>query len=188
MSSKKLTLKQESFCIEYLEDQNGAEAYLRAGYKCTRESASAAAALLLRNPEIQARIYKLREEIAEASIAPLAEVVTQLSNIVRADISNTANYSDNGMTAKSFKDLPKEVRSSVGSISFSENISEDGSVSAKKVIKLHSKTAAAALLFKFHGVDNDWNKIRAGLRQYGIEMVADESSKTGWRLEPSVTN
>ena len=43
-------------------------------------------------------------------------------------------------------------------------------------------------LGKFFGVSQDLNQIRAGLLKYGIAMIPDSSTATGFRLEPHDTS
>ncbi len=46
-----LNKRQMKFCVEYLKDFNATQAYLRAGYKCTQESAANSAYRMMRNDE-----------------------------------------------------------------------------------------------------------------------------------------
>lgn len=62
--TRKLTERQERFCIEYvLNKGNGTEAARRAGYSDSSEDVLASAAYeTLRNPRVITRINELREE------------------------------------------------------------------------------------------------------------------------------
>lgn len=63
--SKKLTPKQERFCLEYLKDLNATQAYIRAGYKVKESVASVNASRLLANAKISARVEQLKAERSE---------------------------------------------------------------------------------------------------------------------------
>lgn len=63
---KKPTQKEELFCIEYLIDLNGTQAYKRAGYKVKNDAvARVQASKLLTKPNIQHRIEQLKAERSE---------------------------------------------------------------------------------------------------------------------------
>lgn len=62
---RKLTPKQEMFCLEYLKDLNATQAYIRAGYKVKESVAKANASRLLANANVSARIEELKNKRAE---------------------------------------------------------------------------------------------------------------------------
>ncbi|MBQ7875493.1 MAG: terminase small subunit [Oscillospiraceae bacterium] len=57
---KKLTAKQEKFCMEYIVDYNGTQAAIRAGY--SESSARTTAWRMLKNDDIAARVRELQRE------------------------------------------------------------------------------------------------------------------------------
>ena len=57
----KLSPKQEQFCLEYIQDSNGHQAALRAGY--AKASARMQASRMLSKDNIQARIAELAAEV-----------------------------------------------------------------------------------------------------------------------------
>lgn len=63
MSTKKLTVKQDLFCSEYIIDLHVTNAALRAGY--SERSAAAIGSENLTKPEIQARLAELMHERSE---------------------------------------------------------------------------------------------------------------------------
>lgn len=180
----KLTELQRRFCEEYIARKgNATAAYEAAGYKSsTPVAARAHASRLVAKGNIQAHIYKLREQASKAAIAPLTEIVEHLSYIARSDISDSAAYSDSGMTVEDIRTLPKEIRAAIASIEFIETETERGTT-RKKSIKLHSKTAAASLLFQYYGTGTDLNQAIATLKRYGIAMIPDDSKAGGWNFE-----
>lgn len=63
---RKLTHKEEMFCIEFIVDFNGSQAYKRAGFKVKNDNvARAQASKLLTKPNIEKRIEQLKAERAE---------------------------------------------------------------------------------------------------------------------------
>lgn len=184
MAKAKLSELQRRFCEEYIARKGHATAaYEAAGYNAKNtNSIASSASTLLRNPKIQAYIYKLREEVAQAAIAPLTEIVENLSYIARSDISDTAKYSDKEMKMENINDLPKEIRGAIASIGFTETHTEQGTV-IKKSIKMHSKTAAAALLFQYYGMGTDLNQAIATFKRYGWAVIPDPAAPKGLRFE-----
>ena len=63
--SKKLNAKQERFCQEYVSCLIGTQAYLKVYPDVKEDSARAAAARLLANVNVKARVKQLQEEQAE---------------------------------------------------------------------------------------------------------------------------
>jgi phage terminase small subunit len=72
MSKKKLTAQQKMFVYNILEGMNQTDAYLNAGYKCTRSAARRAAARLLTNVDVQNVI-----KTAQGRAAEKAEITQQ---------------------------------------------------------------------------------------------------------------
>ena len=64
----------------------------------------------------------------------------------------------------------------------------DGGMSIKKSAKMHNKMSALNLLADYFGIRDDFNKARATLRRYGINMVEDLEQPLGWRIEPYAAN
>jgi hypothetical protein len=88
----RLTLKQEAFCIAFIETNDGVRAYQRA-YNCKSESnarsAYKEAHRLIHLPHTAARIAALRREVAERAGILAADVVRELwDNALKAKIGN----------------------------------------------------------------------------------------------------
>lgn len=76
----KLTIKQEAFCLVYIETGNASEAY-RSAYKCERmkpETINRAAKQLLDNPKIATRIAELRAPIMERHNVTVDSLIKEL--------------------------------------------------------------------------------------------------------------
>lgn len=62
-----LTDKQRKFIDEYMIDMNATAAYLRAGYKCTEETARANSSRLLTNANVIAEIEQRQDKLTQES-------------------------------------------------------------------------------------------------------------------------
>lgn len=83
---KRLSIKQENFCIEYVRSGNATEAYKKAGYSVKNDNvASANARKLLDNHKVQNRIKELMSEINTPKIAEATEVLEYLTSVMRGE-------------------------------------------------------------------------------------------------------
>jgi phage terminase small subunit len=86
MSEKKLTQKQEAFCVAYIETGNASEAY-RTAYKSTSMKAASVnreAKALTDNPKIAARLAEMRAPVLEASQMTLEAHLQRLRDLSEA--------------------------------------------------------------------------------------------------------
>lgn len=78
--------KWENFCLEYAKTGNSTDSYKKAGYKAKKDASHAASATkLLKNPNIQARLAELNEEMACEKIATASEIQQRLTSILRME-------------------------------------------------------------------------------------------------------
>jgi len=94
MSNKRLTQKQETFCVKYFELGNATEAALVAGYSpkyCANNTPK-----LLNNTKIQARIQELRQKVEDDSVMNVLERKQILTEIARADMTNFVEVGQDG--------------------------------------------------------------------------------------------
>lgn len=83
---KRLSIKQENFCIEYVRSGNATEAYKKAGYSVKNDNvASANARKLLDNHKVKNRIKELMEEMRAPKIAEATEVLEYLTSVMRGE-------------------------------------------------------------------------------------------------------
>lgn len=86
MSDKKLTVKQEAFCLHYAKTGNATESYNTAGYKATNSNiAGVEAHKLLKNPKIEKRLKKIAEEVKTEKIADIQEIQEFLTSVMRRE-------------------------------------------------------------------------------------------------------
>ena len=80
---KRLTKKQEKFCLEYFSDsRNQTECAVRAGFSA--KTATITASRLLTNANIKKRIAELREKAEESAKMSRDEVIMELTKMARA--------------------------------------------------------------------------------------------------------
>lgn len=83
---KRLTQKQETFCLKYFELGNATEAALIAGYSpkyCANNTPK-----LLNNTKVQTRIQELRQRVEDASVMDVRERQQRLTEIARAKLTD----------------------------------------------------------------------------------------------------
>ncbi|MGB3612395.1 MAG: hypothetical protein WBA10_01285, partial [Elainellaceae cyanobacterium] len=88
--------------------------------------------------------------------------------------TDVLSFSQDGVELKDSAELSADVTAAIASISQTPRGLR---------LKMHDKMAALSLLADFFGIRDDFNKARATLKRYGLAMVEDSSSETGWKLE-----
>lgn len=86
LEDRPLTPKQELFCQYYIEDFNGAQAAIKAGY--AEANATAMASENLTKPNVAKRIKILREQAAKPHIATSTEVMQFFSDVMNGKIKD----------------------------------------------------------------------------------------------------
>ena len=82
---RRLTERQRRFCEEYLIDGNASQAAIRAGY--SKRSATVVSTTLMKNPQVQAYLKKLLDELHSAKVADAQEVLEYLTSVMRGEQS-----------------------------------------------------------------------------------------------------
>lgn len=151
MKPPKLNDRQRRFVLEYVEDFNGKEAAIRAGY--SERSAKARASILLADPVIQTELAKAREAIAERVTVTVQDIVTELARVAFFDIRTlfdengnlkpVAELDDNAARALAGIDIVNEKRETDDDISVHEYT---------KRIKVADKLKALEMLGKYLGM------------------------------------
>lgn len=149
---KKLTEKQEFFCVEYLIDFNATQAAIRAGY--SENTARVIAAQNLSKLNIQKRLNELKNARIERTQINADYLLEVLKNWLESDITETF-----ALDVENLKQLPKSVRQLIKKYKRTtvrvggDNLdnSEDGII--KEVVELSfvSKEKAADMLAKHIG-------------------------------------
>lgn len=89
---RRLTQKQEAFCLAYLETANASTAYSQAyrASKMKAEGIRVNAAKLLANTNIALRITELRDNAAKVAILVAADVLAEIKKLAFSDIRGIA--------------------------------------------------------------------------------------------------
>jgi len=82
---RRLTPKQETFCLKYLETGNATQAAIQAGY--SKDTARAIACENLSKPAVAERIAELQKRAEDEAIASVVERKEILSEIARGKLS-----------------------------------------------------------------------------------------------------
>ena len=146
MNMTKLTPKQENFCNYYLETGNASEAYRRA-YSCENmkdETVNERSCRLLKEYKISTRVRQLQEKLQEKSDITKIEAVKELTNIVRARVTDVLFARGTTIKIKNLEELPDHI---VSCISVMKKVK--GGIE----IKLYDKISAIDRLSKLLGWD-----------------------------------
>lgn len=113
--AKELTIKQEKFCMKYLECGNASEAY-RYAYDCSKMGNNAiwnSASLLLDNPKVAQRIAYLKTHLAEAAGISALRIIREHAKIA---FSDGTRIRDGWMSMKEFDQLTDDERACIKAV------------------------------------------------------------------------
>jgi len=145
MSNMALSLKQKTFCQEYIVDFNGAQSAIRAGY--SKKTAKVKASQLLTIINIQSEILAAIKKRSERTGITQDRVVLELARIAFSDMKDFAAWDKSGVTLNDSETLTEEETRCVSEVSETET-KDGGSVK----FKLHDKKSALELLGKHLGM------------------------------------
>lgn len=155
-AEKKLTLKQEQFCLEYIIDFNATQAAIRAGY--SKKTSYATGHENLKKPEIVARLGQLRDERQARARKNGDDVIRELENIGFGRLGKVVKWNPTGMAFLQDSDeIDDDTMASIESVEVTEIVSktDDGNDMLKTKVKLHAKVPALNLLAKHHNLLNE---------------------------------
>jgi phage terminase small subunit len=166
---EKLTARQETFCLKYIELNNGTQAALAAGY--SKKTAKVIASENLTKPAIKARLAELREKTGQTednTIATVLERKQVLTQIVRGRF---ADFMTNLTVDKLRSPALQEVRV----VEFKGG--KEGRATEKTTtIKLHSPITAIAELNKMEQIYTEGTTVNVDNRQLNV-IVEDNKTK-----------
>lgn len=156
----KLTPKQESFCLKYLECGNASEAY-RYAYDCMKmkaETVNTKASNLLKKDKIRTRVEELQKENREKSKITKERILDELASIA---FSSVADMNTTWIERKDFDKLTRREKAAIKSISTKVLKKNNGTaenpdwVDVEYVkIELHDKIKAIERICKMLGFDS----------------------------------
>lgn len=177
-----LTDKQRRFCEEYLLDFNGSQAYRRAGYSPSSDRvAESSSSRLLRNVEVQAYLSELRDRASQSTQVTVEAVLQEISYVALARLTDVCSFDSDGVVLHDSATLPEAAKAAVQSVKSRVVYSEEGRVVTHSAV-MHNKMAALGYLCDFFGIRDDFNKARATLKRYGLLVIRDAESPTGWTI------
>jgi phage terminase small subunit len=152
----KLSAREEAFCVEYIKDNNGKQAALRAGY--APKAATCTASRLLTRSHIRLRMFELRAHIQTAAVLSAQETMEEVTRIATADIYQFFEISPGNakiLICRDWNLLPpgmtrliRKIRQRVVKVGRREELVTE--------IELWDKDAALRLLAEY------WNILRTG--------------------------
>lgn len=173
----RLTDLQRRFCLEYLQDYNGARAARRAGYK--GKNCDVIAAKLMRNPIVKAFIGRFEQQSQQDFEISRYEI---LKHLAACATRNAKQFVDRQgrllLDGQNINDLPDEVTCAVDTIRQKRRswMTRDGEevVEVETEIRLVPKAQAIEMCMKHKGlfapqqvdvrggmVTVDWDKLRS---------------------------
>lgn len=153
-----LTDKQEKFCYEYCIDFNASQAAIRAGY--SENTARSIASQLLTKVNIQDKIKKLQDNLAETAGISRLKVLLEHQKLA---FSSIAHLHNTWIERKAFEELTDDQRTCIAEIDTKikteyeydpENPREKKPINVEYVrIKLYDKQKALDSISKMLGFD-----------------------------------
>jgi len=124
---KRELTKRDKFCHEYvLNGQNGTQAYLAAGYKCTIRAAWVSAHRMLRDAKVITRIKELQEQYYALLTSKREDFIREIDNLAMFDPINM--FGPTGQLLK-LHEMDAVTRKSINEIEMI--ITEGGGITAK---------------------------------------------------------
>lgn len=148
-----LNEKQKRFCQEYIQDYNGAQAAIRAGY--SEGTAKEQASRLLTNVNVQEYLSSLQKEQQERTGINADMVIKELAKIAFSDISRVFT-ADNAI--KPMVHIEPEDSAAIQAMDIAEIKMEDMVIGETKKIKMYDKLRALDSLAKHFGIYEKDNK------------------------------
>lgn len=152
-----LTIKQEKFCLAYVETGNASEAYRRV-YNCSKwkdKSVWEKASALLANVKVKSRVDQLKADLVKRHEVTVDRIISELALL---GFSNMLDYMQTQDDGTAYVDLSKLTREQAAAISevtvesYMEGNGEDARPVKKVKFKLTDKRSALVDLGKHLGM------------------------------------
>lgn len=169
---KRLTQKQELFCLKYFELGNASEAALIAGYK--PRAARFIASENLTKPNIQVRIQELRQKVEDDSVMNVLERKQILTEIGRA---NMIEFVEVGQDGAWFNIDKRNLNSkAIQSVQSKTLVGKEGADDAVFIrVNLHDPVKAIDLLNKMDKLYSDGSLVNIDNRKLEIVVRSEEA-------------
>lgn len=171
-----LTPKQRRFVAEYLKDQNGTQAAIRAGY--AENSANEQAARLLAKDSVRKIVDSKLEKIESNVILTINRILEEIGRLALVDVGQA--YSPNGKLLP-FDQMPEDVRRCIAGVE-TEELYEGFGKERKRVgdtvkIKFWDKTKALEMAGRYRKMFTD--KIEHDVSKSLEKILSEASSSDG---------
>lgn len=184
MDTRKITPKQQSFCIHYVENGGNASAAYRAAYNCSKmkqESVWNAAHMLFKNSKVTVMVEVLLEE-KRAAIKKNYQVDEErlTKGYARIAFANVKDLFDENGNLKKIQDLPDDIAMALQSVEFVTKSAGAGEVEHVTRIKLNDRLKALQDLGKsidFFAKDNAGNKAQSNV------VIVNETKLPDWMAD-----
>ena len=171
--NKRLTQKQEIFCLKYFELGNATEAAIIAGYNS--KTAVVIASQNLRKLNIQTRIQELRQKTEDDSIMNVLERKQVLTEMARASMINFVEVGQDGAWFNI--DETNLNNRAIQSVQSKTVLGKNGADDAVFIrVNLHDPTKAIDLLNKMDKIYQDGATVNIDNRHLEI-IVRSENTK-----------
>jgi len=145
----KLNARDHRFVSNYLRTLDPVQAMKDAGFPKNKQNGKAASDFL-KKPNVKAEIAEqIRIRCLSVDTEP-AEILRQLSAILKGDITNYASWDEHGFYTKTSEEI-KEMSPYAGAVIKKINRKRDGEIT----IELHDKMRAIELLGKYFNMFNE---------------------------------
>lgn len=166
--ARRLTQKQETFCLKYFELGNATEAALVAGY--SSKNARFLASRWLTKANIQARIQELRQKAEDASVMNVLERKQRLTEIARARLTDFMELGQDGSWVNIGEETPQS--GAIQEIHSRTEYDEDGSKpTVYTSVKLHDPMKAIDLLNKIDKIYSEGVNVNIDNRRMEAVIV-----------------
>lgn len=171
---KRLTQKQEIFCIKYVELGNAGDAAVVAGY--APKYAATNTDKLLKNTKIQARIDELNTEVKSAAVMNKQERMERLSEIARARLTDFMELGQDGSWVNLGPEVP--MTGAIQEIRSRTEYDKDGArPTVYTSVKLHNPLQAIDLLNKMDKLYSEGSLVQNNISRTINVIVADNKTK-----------
>jgi phage terminase small subunit len=183
-----LTDKNRLFVMEYLRDFNATRAAIVVGY--SKKTAYSIGWELLRKPEIQAEVKRIKELMVDEIWLDVKRVIAEYMKIAFADLTDYVNFGkeDVAVTTKKgnvVKDsYGNPVTMSVNYVAFKPDSEVDGTVVSEVKqgrdgvsIKLHDKMRALEKLEKYVGYMSEEERLKLTKLQAEVKTLQGDGDK-----------
>lgn len=175
---RRLTQKQETFCLGIFQGLSQRAAWEKAGYSTRYPIAhiDRDASVLANSPKVRQRLQQLRQKAEDASVMNVQERKQRLTEIARARLTDFMEMGQDGTWVNIGPEVP--MTGAIQEMSSRTEYDDDGAKPTVHTrVKLHDPTKAIDLLNKMDRIYSDGTQVNVDNRRVEIH-VYDRETKT----------